>query len=223
MLDPYIQQGIVDLDNATDSVLDENGTVVHHAQLLTFSRAVAKHQNETLWMAFIDIDEFLFAVGPITLVGSDGSSMELEDPSLRDVLPAYAEFGGVVVHWVMYGSSGYEETPLGLVIENYLWRAAEISPLFKSIAQPRRLVKCNNHNHEFQPGFFAVTEDNEIVPHNTSQNHPATVSPTHMFPIATFLLEKTQMPHKPRSPQHEVQDKPMRGATPTKTKTNRAG
>ena len=121
------------------------------AQLRTFDHAVKVHGNTSMWMAFIDVDEFLWSPGPITVtrartsvkgrpagtvpsylawgydvspslgpsedVADVGVKEEeevfyqetIEEPSLRDFLAEYEEFGGVLAHWVVYGSSGYEE------------------------------------------------------------------------------------------------------------------
>ena len=67
---------------------------------------------------------------------------------------------------MLYGSSGYEESPVGLVIEHYVRRARSPSTMFKSVAQPMKIARLNNHNHEYKAGFFAVDELNEMVrPH----------------------------------------------------------
>jgi hypothetical protein len=54
------------------------------------------------------------------------------------------------------------------VVDNYIWRAPDPSRMFKVVAQPSKIYRLNNHNHEYLPGFFAVDESNEMVSHNTS-------------------------------------------------------
>lgn len=136
VLAPYIAAGIVELADALDSTLDANGSVIEQAQLRTFAHAVRQHGADSEWMAFIDADEFLYAVGPVSVVDPFHGSFNIDEPSLPDVLLAFREFGGVVVHWVLYGSSGYTETPVGLVIDNYIWRAASPSRMFKVLLSP---------------------------------------------------------------------------------------
>jgi len=119
--------------------------MVTQAQLRTFAHAVRSHGSDSEWMAFIDVDEFLYAVGPVSVVDPFAATFDIEEPSLSDVLLAFREFGGVVVHWVLYGSSGYIETPVGLVINNYIWRAAAPSRMFKALAQPGRIFKPSAH------------------------------------------------------------------------------
>jgi hypothetical protein len=96
---PYITAGIVELSNALDSTLDANGTVIEQAQLRTFAHAVKLHGADSEWMAFIDCDEFLYAMGPLNLVDPFHGAHEIAEPALSDVLLAFREFGGVVVHW----------------------------------------------------------------------------------------------------------------------------
>lgn len=52
-------------------------------------------------MAPLDVDEFIFLRG--TLPGSR--------PSLPNFLKLYEGFGGVTVHWQLYGPSGREARP----------------------------------------------------------------------------------------------------------------
>lgn len=187
VLAPYISAGIVTLSPAIENQVDDHARIVEHSQILIFAHAVQTYGGECDWMAFIDLDEFLYAQGPIAIhYKFDGtgpavivdatlplppSSEIIEEPTLPDVLAAFREFGGVVVHWVLYGSAGHEKMPAGLIIENFLMRAADPDTLFKVVAQPSRIARVNNHNHEFIPGFFAVDEANTLVHHNTSQKH----------------------------------------------------
>mmetsp|Transcript_13275 Transcript_13275/g.36676 ORF Transcript_13275/g.36676 Transcript_13275/m.36676 type:complete len:331 (+) Transcript_13275:63-1055(+) len=126
-LEPYIRAGLVTLDAALESEVDQRGRVLHHAQLRTFMAAVRSYGAEAEWMAFIDLDEFLYADGPIVMVQPDGSTVAEYEPRLPQVLEGFREFGGVVVHWVLYGGAGHRALPQGLVIDNYPLRQAETS------------------------------------------------------------------------------------------------
>ena len=176
VLMPYIVAGLVELADAFDSLLDENGTVVQQAQLRTFTHAVQTHGADSEWMAFIDVDEFLYATGPVTIVDPFHGAFEVNEPSLPEVLLGYREFGGVVVHWMLYGSSGYRDTPVGQVVDRYVWRAQAPARMFKVVAQPSKIRRLNNHNHDYLPGFFAVDENNEMVAHNTSHKRTQTAT-----------------------------------------------
>ena len=74
------------------------GTVVLHewprrpAQLDAYEHCLRTHGAETDWLAFIDVDEFLFSP---------------KAKLLPDVLAQYAAYPGVGVNWVMFGSAGH--------------------------------------------------------------------------------------------------------------------
>ncbi len=63
--------------------------------------------HDSRWIAFIDLDEFLFSpTGRL----------------LPDVLSDFEAYPGVVVNMINYGTSGHETPPAGLAIENYTRR-----------------------------------------------------------------------------------------------------
>lgn len=73
-------------------------------QLQVYADALERFGPDARWMAFLDIDEFLFS------------------PSARDlrtVLSDYAEHPAVFVHWLLFGSNGHRSRPEGSVIESY--------------------------------------------------------------------------------------------------------
>lgn len=119
---------------------------------------VAHHQHEARWIAFLDDDEFLFPT---------------RSEDVRKVLKRYAPYPALAVHWFMFGSSGHLRRPEGLVLENYLLRAESISPIVKSIVNPRRVAApANAHHWLYQSGGIASDENERPV--KTSQSIPAT-------------------------------------------------
>jgi hypothetical protein len=140
-LAPYVEDGIV---------------VVHEwpikpGQLVAYHHCLEKYGSESRWIAFIDLDEFLFS------------------PTLRpvpEILADYEQYPAVAVHWAMFGSSGHRTRPPGLAIENY-HRRKEYPPdsfeHIKSIVDPRRTVRCTGpHAFEYTDGF-AVTEERRPI------------------------------------------------------------
>jgi glycosyltransferase involved in cell wall biosynthesis len=72
--------------------------------------ATREFAGEFDWMALIDVDEFV---------------LPLEAPTIKEWL-ALERFQGadaIALHWAMFGSSGHETIPPGLVMENYTKRA----------------------------------------------------------------------------------------------------
>jgi hypothetical protein len=116
---------------------DLNGRIQYQA----YAHALCNFGPFWRWMAFIDVDEFLFP---------------LESDSLQTVLATYEDLPAVAVHWHMFGPSGHKRRPAGLVIENYTRRAPVPSPAkegkrlskWKCIVDPTK-VKAVSSPHAF--------------------------------------------------------------------------
>jgi hypothetical protein len=128
--------GGVDVIDA--SPLASHCTVVHWperpGQLSAYRHFIRNHANRFDWAAFIDLDEFLLPLG---------------DASLRQLLQSWSRYSAVLVSWRIFGSSGWQEPPHGLVIENYDMRSADEMPVnrhIKSIVRCRDLVDVNTQN-----------------------------------------------------------------------------
>jgi GT2 family glycosyltransferase/SAM-dependent methyltransferase len=166
-------------NNSSDRYLDalqmhiDSGAVVlhewphHPAQLQVYDHCLKTHGEETDWLAFIDVDEFLFSP---------------HAKLLPDVLADYADHPGVGVNWVMFGSGGHKHKPNGGVLENFLRRGqldaglpyphlrlpdgsyrAENSHI-KSIVQPSKVDHCPNaHFMQYANGAHAVDENHQPI------------------------------------------------------------
>lgn len=94
VLEPWVANGSVILIQAsTDD------------QVIEYNEVLKKFGSRTKWLAFIDIDEFLFSPTGDTLPGR---------------LALYPDVAAVFVYWRLFGSSGNLFPPQGGVIENYL-------------------------------------------------------------------------------------------------------
>jgi hypothetical protein len=118
-------------------------------QMSAYADCLERHRTDTRWIAFIDIDEFLFSP---------------TGRSLPDVLRAFRTWPGVVVCSRYYGFGGRDEPPEGLTIESYLMRAPDdFTPnaLIKSIVFPRMTVRPTDFPHDFvyRYGRSAAGED----------------------------------------------------------------
>jgi hypothetical protein len=145
--------------------LEDGTAVVHHwplvpGQFPAYDDCVQRHRDDSRWIAFVDIDEFLFS------------------PTLRplpEVLPEYESWPGVGVNRMTYGTSGHREPPPGLVTASYHLRLQEpgehTSPgdpgrdrRVKCIVDPRRVVRCMNaHNFTFDDGSSTVDEGHRPI------------------------------------------------------------
>ena len=132
-LAPYVEDGIVVLEDWPD---------VPAVQTDMYNRCLEQHRDKARWIAFIDMDEFLFSP---------------TGRPLPEVLAEYEEWPGVVANWALYGSSGHRTRPPGLVIESYLWRNDDPDQprnrLYKCIVDPGRVSRClDPHSFEFTEG-----------------------------------------------------------------------
>jgi hypothetical protein len=149
VLAPYVDRGIVELNDwpSPVSVAKQN----HWGLRPAFDDCLARHREDSRWIAFLDVDEFLFSPTGRTL---------------PDVLQGFEQFPGVEVSRLDFGPSGHETKPPGLVIESYLRRRAYTSPEadvehVKSIVDPARVERTHNaHGFHYTDGF-AVHEDGE--------------------------------------------------------------
>jgi O-antigen biosynthesis protein len=89
-------------------------------QMPAYQDFCSNHAARYDWVAFIDIDEFIM---PVT-----GSS-------IRELLmrKTYAEHSAVLLQWLVFGPSGHQHSPDGLVIENYTSRLPEDFPASRHV------------------------------------------------------------------------------------------
>jgi hypothetical protein len=128
VLAPYIEEGMVSLQ-------DWPGAGRQHA---AFDHCLEAHRSEARWIAFIDVDEFLFS------------------PTGRpvpEVLRDYEPWPGLGVNLAQFGTSGHRTRPDGLVIESYLYRSFSLLRWIKSIVDPARALRCHGaHRFVFSEG-----------------------------------------------------------------------
>lgn len=165
---------------------------VHHDQVSfvklqgeIYSHCIKKVKNHVKWLAIIDTDEFLFSP---------------EEGTLPEVLKAYEEYAGVVVNWMIYGTSHVKSIPLGEKLTDHLLFRAPLdygSNLYvKSIVNPRLVKECTNpHFLYYQEGYFAVTEN--FFPHltgNTLTHSSNRLRINHYWVRDETFLHETKIP-----------------------------
>jgi hypothetical protein len=127
VLEPYVRDGIVKLF----------WTDMETCQLACYFNALWAFAHQTRWMAFIDVDEYLFCPN-----GQD----------LKEFLQEYEAFPAVGAGWVIFGSSGHKRKPDGLTIESYTRcapRAFELHKHIKSIVDPQKMHCPASNPHSF--------------------------------------------------------------------------
>lgn len=105
---------------------------------------------ESEWIAFLDLDEFLFSP---------------KKNDLKDVIEDYRNFPGVLVNWLSFGSSGYLTKPKGLQIENFTKRAKgnhRLNRFVKTICQPSK-VQPSGEVHKAIPIEGSLVTENKMT------------------------------------------------------------
>ena len=147
VLAPYVERGIVEVIDWPSPPHAVN----HWGLRFAFDDCLARHRDDSRWIAFIDVDEFLFSP---------------TGRALPDVLHGFEGFAGVAVSALAFGPSGHRTKPSGLVIESYLRRRAYVSPEadvehVKSVVDPGRVDRTHNAHGFYYADGYAVHEDGE--------------------------------------------------------------
>jgi hypothetical protein len=133
LLRPYVETGLVVLHDWPEVP----------PQLAAYNHCIEHHEDDSRWIAFIDLDEFLFSP---------------EGP-LPEVLADYESCPAVAVNRAAFGPSGHERKPPGLVIESYLMRRPAVDRSIKSIVDPKEALVSVTPHHFVYDGRLAVNED----------------------------------------------------------------
>jgi hypothetical protein len=157
---PFVAEGFVTL---TPWVTFDDEVV---AQRQAYAHALCNFGPSFRWMAFIDLDEFLF---PVTA------------PTLVEALSNYEDFPCLCVPWFLFGFSGHATPPPGLVIENYTQRAPfpptahrRMLLRWKSIVNPAAVTAVPDpHMFELTSGTIGgIDERRDVVSVKTAKDPP---------------------------------------------------
>jgi Glycosyltransferase family 92 len=155
VLAPYIEDGSVSVHDWPMPFLGRQGRA--GAIVQAFEHCLGEHRDDARWIAFLDLDEFLFSP---------------TGERVSQILPEFEDFPGVGVNCLAYGTSGHETRPDGLAIENYVMRT-EIdfrNRIIKTIADPTRVASVGNNPHYFKylDGARAVNEKKDPIKGSTT-------------------------------------------------------
>lgn len=132
-----------------------DGTVVHHewpvepAQMAGYRDVLQRHRDDTHWLGFFDIDEFLFSPA---------------GAKVSEVLRDFEEFPGVGVNEISFGSSGHVTRQPGLAIESFVRRCELDKPrnrIVKTVLQPTQVADLG-----LDPHYFRFVDDRAGVTEN---------------------------------------------------------
>jgi hypothetical protein len=145
ILSPYIESGEVELFDWPADTHSERD-YLDYLQLPVYNHGLNIAKETSRWIAFIDLDEFLFPV---------------KHENLIEMLKEYEFYAGIAVNWVNYGTSWLDTLPAnGLIIENLIYRARTDYPrnrIVKMVVQPQYVQSIHN------PHYFEYNEDHSAV------------------------------------------------------------
>lgn len=148
-------------------VLEKHGTKVTYCkfngkarQMDAYNDALNRFGNDCHYLGFLDADEFVY------VKEKGGHTRTLKE--LLDTHFSNPNVGGLVINWQLFGSSGYEKAPTGLVTNNFVYRAErnfERNRHVKSIVNPRKTAGFINDPHApyYLPKYWAVNEKSQRV------------------------------------------------------------
>lgn len=108
----------------------------HFDQKIIYKKAVDDYGHDSKWMAFLDLDEFLYPTDP-----------KLE---ITNILKDFEEYPGLGVNQLFFGSSGIEKYDTRPVLEKFVHRAKDdcgydkYNDFIKTIAQPDQIFAFKN-------------------------------------------------------------------------------
>jgi Glycosyltransferase family 92 len=127
VLAPWIERGYVTV----------TAWPVAGGQVAAYLHCARRARGDCRWLAFIDIDEFLFSPSIV---------------DIRPILARYADLPAVEVWQVFFGSGGHVSRPSLPVTESYVMRAPLTRNSAKSIVNPRMIYKPGIHQCKYWIG-----------------------------------------------------------------------
>jgi hypothetical protein len=163
----------------------------HPGQYSAYADCLERHRKDTRWIAFLDLDEFLFSP---------------TGRSLPDVLADFKWVPGVAANWRIYRTNGHLVPPDGPVVENYPTPEPDDDPinqLVRSIVFPAMTSSVVENPHAFRHYAPLVGEDKRPV------SGPYRNPPTADLLRVNHYLTRSQQEweaklHRPRASDGEV-------------------
>ncbi len=124
VLQPYIEKEIVTY-NFFEGQTPEN-------QKIIYNKAIEEYKYESKWLAPLDTDEFAYAPNYATL---------------SEYLKDNEKYDQIAMKWYIYGNSGHETRPNGLIIESYTMREKYPSGPTKAFVRGTKVLYMLVHKH----------------------------------------------------------------------------
>lgn len=137
---PFIESGFVEYHKI----------IGNNRQLDAYNDALRRSKKESKYIAFLDADEFIFVT----------SQKESVSEIIDKLFSNDSKIGGVLINWLIFGSSNLLKAPNGLVTQNFVYRSKYNFPKnkhVKTICDPRKVEGVNNpHYVEYKIGYYSI-------------------------------------------------------------------
>jgi len=141
ILKPYIEQGIVEYTYFPGK----------KKQTSAYLDYIKRYKLEAKWLAFIDLDEFIVPMTADSI------------PEFLKGLPPTAT--QLCIGWLVYGDSGHENIPDGLVIDAFKYHWGKPHFCGKIIVNPRDIARVDSHKSIMINGE-TVDENGDVIKPN---------------------------------------------------------
>lgn len=144
ILRPYVETGEVELFDWPES---DRGL---RAQVSAYNDCLAKTKSTVKWVAFLDLDEFLYPI---------------QEFKLTSILKEYEEFGEVSVNWFMFGTSDVSKIPDDELMIEYLTKCdPKGNKHVKSIVRPDHVTRFSSpHFAQCLPNYVQVNPEKKGI------------------------------------------------------------
>tara|TARA_R100001082_G_scaffold110836_2_gene91978 strand:+ start:391 stop:1173 length:783 start_codon:yes stop_codon:yes gene_type:complete len=115
-------------------------------QMSCYFNALTAFRDQSRWMAFIDLDEFLYS----------------PKGDLKTQLKDFEQFAGIAVNEVFYGSNGHKTRPEGGILKNYTKRRKSVDKHIKTICQPQATICSAFNPHSFYYLQGGAVDENKV-------------------------------------------------------------
>lgn len=126
-------------------------------QLYAYDKCLSDHGHKHMWLAFLDVDEFI--------IFRDGHPIQ----NLPAFLVEYESFSSLALHWILFGSSEHETRPTKSVLRSYMkcLPLKHAQHLFvKSIVNTKCTVGTADSPHSFKHNCSAPAVRTDLSPIN---------------------------------------------------------
>lgn len=138
-------------------------------QALAYAHALTNFGQDVRWMAFLDVDEFLFATSGEPLVTA---------------MAEFADLPSLSIPWTNFGPNGHTTKPEGLVIENYtectphpMQQSQRSLVRYKSIVDPSQVSGMGTHHFPLIGHGLVMFNENRVRIATANAHNPSIVVP----------------------------------------------